>query len=159
MTLVATIAVMTACCCNNENNKCENKCPATNSENICKQACGTNECCQSSQACLEGKWTISTVNGQQVTLEEMPFIEFNAAENKFHGNSGVNIMNGTFEKNGKKLTFGNAATTMMAGPEAATNVEKNILKSLSEVVSFDNVCQNKAELKNAKGEVLLVLTK
>ena len=40
---------------------------------------------------LEGKWNITEVNGEAIsTQENTPFMEFNMAEKKIHGNAGCN---------------------------------------------------------------------
>ena len=148
--LAATAALTAACCCNNGKNaeNCQNTCPETKTE-----------CCENKTTCLEGKWTIASVNGEEIKLETMPFIEFNLAEKKFHGNAGVNIMNGDFTLTEKSLSFGNAATTMMAGLEAESNIERAILDNLSKVSSFSCKCSNSIELTDAEGKVIFVLSK
>ena len=115
-------------------------------------------CCNNKAVELAGKWTISTVNGEEVSLEKMPFIEFDTTAGKFHGNAGVNLMNGEFTQEGKKLTFGEAATTMMAGQDAETAVERSILKNIEKVAAADKAEEN-VELKDAEGNVLFVLSR
>ena len=58
---------------------------------------------------LEGKWTITAVNGEKIQTEEPPFLEFNLKEMRVHGNTGCNIFNATFkqedEKDASSLVF------------------------------------------------------
>ena len=94
-------------------------------------------CC--SQPDIDGKWNIVKVNGEEVTVagDEKPFIEFNAEESKVHGFTGCNIMNGPYTLDGKELTFGNMATTMMAGPEENMKTESSVLGAMQDVASVD----------------------
>ena len=156
MTLIAAAAVMSACCCNNNGKKagnCENACPETKTE-CCETE--SEQCCDAVD--LEGKWTIATVNNEGINLEEMPFIEFNLAEKRFHGNAGVNIMNGEFVLDGNKLTFGIAATTMKAGQEAESTVERAILDNIATVAAVA-VVENGLVLNDAEGNALMTLVK
>ena len=107
---------------------------------------------------LEGKWTIATVNGEEITLEEMPFLEFNTTDNKFHGNAGVNIMNGEYTQEGEKLVFGEAATTMMAGRPEANKIERAILDNIAKVAVAAEA-EEKVELRDAEDAVLMTLVK
>ena len=155
MTLIATAAVMSACCCNNNGKKAENcnSCPETKTE-----CCETEktECCET--VCLEGKWTITSVAGKEIKLKEMPFIEFNLTEKKFHGNAGVNIMNGNFEFESNKLTFGHAATTMKAGLEPESTTERLILENLAKV-AIAETSEKGIILKDTEENPLMELVK
>ncbi len=92
-------------------------------------------CC--GQPDLNGKWNILKVNGEEVAVigDEKPFIEFNTDESKVHGFTGCNIMNGPYTLDGKELTFGNMATTMMAGPEENMKTESAVLGAIRNVAS------------------------
>ena len=107
---------------------------------------------------LEGKWTIATVNGEAIELAEMPFIEFNTTDGKFHGNAGVNIMNGAYTQEGEKVTFGEAATTMMAGRPAENQVERAILDNIAKVAVAAEA-EGQVELRDADEAVLMTLVK
>lgn len=103
-------------------------------------------CC--SQPDLSGKWNILKVNGEDITVigEEKPFVEFNTEESRVHGFTGCNIMNGAYTLEGKDFTFGNMATTMMAGPEENMKAERNVLEAMGKVATV-----------KADGEKLLLL--
>ena len=103
-------------------------------------------CC--SQPDLSGKWNILKVNGEDVTVigEEKPFVEFNTEESRVHGYTGCNIMNGAYTLEGKDLSFGNMATTMMAGPEENMKTERSVLDAMGKAVRV-----------KADGEKLLLL--
>lgn len=119
-----------------------------------------SSCC--SQPDLAGKWTVESIGGQTVSqeipgLEELPFIEFDVTEGRVHGNSGVNILNSTFTQDGKSLKFGMAASTMMAGPEEAMQVERDFLEAFGNVSSAKVNGGDTLELSDADGNVLMVL--
>lgn len=103
-------------------------------------------CC--SQPDLSGKWNILKVNGEDVTVigEEKPFVEFNTEESRVHGYTGCNIMNGAYTLEGKDFSFGNMATTMMAGPEENMKTERSVLDAMGKAVRV-----------KADGEKLLLL--
>lgn len=119
-----------------------------------------SSCC--SQPDLAGKWTVESIGGQTLSqetpgLEELPFIEFDVTEGRVHGNSGINILNSTFTQDGKSLKFGMAASTMMAGPEEAMQVERNFLDAFGRVASAKVSGKEILELSDAEGNVLMVL--
>ena len=103
-------------------------------------------CC--GQPEIDGKWNILKVNGEDivVTGDEKPFIEFSTEESKVHGFTGCNIMNGAYTIDGKSLTFGNMATTMMAGPEENMKAESAVLGAM----------QNVSSVKADEGRLLLL---
>jgi len=53
---------------------------------------------------LNGKWTIVSVMDVPVTLENMPFLEFNTAEKRVNGNMGCNRMSAGFELDSDDVT-------------------------------------------------------
>ena len=110
---------------------------------------------------IAGKWNILKVNGEDVSIvgdERSPFIEFNVSEKRVHGFTGCNIMNGAYTMDGNKLTFGNMATTMMAGPEQNMKTEAAVLESLRNV---NKVKGNSESLKflDSEGKVVMELGK
>lgn len=117
-----------------------------------------------SQPDLNGTWAISSIAGEEVALpdslsEAAPFIEFNAAESRIHGNTGCNIMNGTYTMDGKKLTFGGMATTMMAGPQELMELESKVLNAVNNAASFKSGPEGTVQILDAEGNVAMVLTK
>ncbi len=121
-------------------------------------------CCGNSQPELNGVWDITSVSGEQVALadslsEAAPFIEFNVAEGKFHGNTGCNIMNGEYTFAGDSLSFSPAATTMMAGPQELMDLESKVLNAISNAATVNAVETGKVQVLDAEGNVLMELTK
>ena len=115
-------------------------------------------CC--GQPDIAGKWNILKVNGEDVVVigDEKPFIEFNTEESKAHGFTGCNIMNGSYVLDGKELTFGNMATTMMAGPKENMKAESAVLGAMRNVVSVKADGENLL-LLDAEKNVLMELGK
>lgn len=107
---------------------------------------------------LSGKWEIETLNGKEVTATETdPFIEFDTTEGRVHGFTGCNIMNGSFTQDGNKLTFGNMATTMMAGPDM--DLEREVLDAINATASVKKASDGKLNVYDAEGNLLMVLDK
>ena len=96
-------------------------------------------CC--AQPELDGTWTVTSVAGEQVSLpdslaEATPFIRFDSAEGRIHGNSGCNIMNGAYTQDGSKLSFtgvNNAASVKETseGQIQICDAEGNVVMELS----------------------------
>ena len=66
-------------------------------------------------------------------------------------------MNGSFSQDGKKLTFGNMATTMMAGPDM--DLEREVLDAINKASSVKSVAGNKLQISDADGTLLMELQK
>lgn len=127
-------------------------------------AFATASCCGNSQPDLNGVWDITSVSGEQVALadslsEAAPFIEFNVAESQFHGNTGCNIMNGNYTFAGDSLSFGPAATTMMAGPQELMDLESKVLNAISNAATVNALESGKIQVLDAEGNVLMELAK
>lgn len=105
---------------------------------------------------INGKWNVLKVNGEEITVtgEEKPYIEFNTGESKVHGYTGCNIMNGAYTQDGKELSFGNMATTMMAGPEENMKAERSVLEAMGKVTSVKADGENLQLLDEEKNVVM-----
>lgn len=110
---------------------------------------------------LDGKWTIVEVNGTKIEQEKMPYIEFNMAENKVHGNAGCNMFNTVIKPDSKNIssfTLAPAAATMMACLNM--EVEGQIFKTFDSIKGVKgDKDKNKLLLTDASGNTLLVLAK
>ena len=109
---------------------------------------------------LNGKWMVREVYGSAVpdTLETQPFMEFDAAAKRLHGNAGCNTINGgiqTDENNAAAIAFPQLISTMMACPDM--KLESNILKALNEVKSFGKLQNGGIGFYSAENALLLVL--
>lgn len=108
---------------------------------------------------LNGAWNIVEVNGEQITaVEEAPFIEFDTENQRVHGNTGVNIMNGSYTLDGEKLSLGKMATTMMAGPMEAMETERIILQTIEKSAKIKASGED-LQILDADGTVIMLLKK
>ena len=107
---------------------------------------------------LDGKWEITAISGETVeATETAPYLEFNTATNEVHGHTSCNLMNGSYTLDKKKLTFGNMATTMMAGPDM--ELEREILDAINKSASVKPVSGERLQIFDANGNLLMELQK
>lgn len=110
---------------------------------------------------LEGKWNVVEVKGEKILKEGLPYMEFDMAQNKLHGNAGCNMFNTTVtldDNNVSSITIAPGAATMMACPDMAT--EDAIMKAMVDVnaVKAGNT-ENEMLLVDKDGNTLFVLSK
>ena len=110
---------------------------------------------------LEGKWNVVEVKGEKILKEGLPYMEFDMAQNKLHGNAGCNMFNTTITLDANdvsSITIEPGAATMMACPDMAT--EDAIMKAMGDVkaVKAGN-SESEMALVDQDGNVLLVLSK
>ena len=110
---------------------------------------------------LEGKWNVVEVKGEKILKEGLPYMEFDMAQNKLHGNAGCNMFNTTITLDANdvsSITIAPGAATMMACPDMAT--EDAIMKAMGDVkaVKAGN-SESEMALVYQDGNVLLVLSK
>lgn len=116
-----------------------------------------------SLADLAGEWKIATVDGAEVVVgkeDKVPFLAFDTAEMRVHGNAGCNLINGGFsqeEGQPASLRFSQMISTMMAGPNM--KLEGKILKAIDQVRSFAAGENGVIILQDAEGNVVLTLVK
>ena len=108
---------------------------------------------------LHDRWVLESLNGKTMTKDdfsrEFPYMEINAADNRFSGFAGCNRMNGVlfFEKG--LLRFTKVATTrMVCGP---SNKEAEFLKALQRSTTY-SIGNNRLTLSNPSG-ILTVFKK
>lgn len=110
---------------------------------------------------LEGKWNVVEVKGEKILKEGLPYMEFDMAQNKLHGNAGCNMFNTTITLDANdvsSITIAPGAATMMACPDMAT--EDAIMQAMGNVkaVKAGN-SESEMTLVDQDGNVLLVLSK
>ena len=110
---------------------------------------------------LEGKWNVVEVKGEKILKEGLPYMEFDMAQNKLHGNAGCNMFTTTITLDANdvsSITIAPGAATMMACPDMAT--EDAIMKAMGDVkaVKAGN-SESEMALVDQDGNVLLVLSK
>lgn len=110
---------------------------------------------------LDGKWNVVEVKGEKISKEGLPYMEFDMAENKLHGNAGCNMFNTSITldpKDVSSITIAPGAATMMACPDMAT--EDAIMKAMTDVASVKaGNSEDEMLLVDENGNVLLVLSK
>ena len=110
---------------------------------------------------LEGKWNVIEVKGEKILKEGLPYMEFDMAQNKLHGNAGCNMFNSSFtldDKDISSITIAPGAATMMACPDMAT--EDAIMQAMGNVKAVKaGSSENEMVLVDQDGNVLLVLSK
>lgn len=110
---------------------------------------------------LEGKWNVVEVKGKKIQKESMPFMEFDMAQHKLHGNAGCNIFNTTVALDSddvSSITIAPGAATMMACPDMET--EDAIMQAIVNVKAVKaGPSDNEMQLVDQDGNVLLVLSK
>lgn len=109
---------------------------------------------------LEGEWKITSAGNEQISdSEAAPSLTFNTETGRIHGYTGVNIVNGEFEQEGRKLTLKGLGVTMMAGPEEDMNLERKILDAFNEVKTARMGEGESLEFLNGEGDVIMTLSK
>lgn len=110
---------------------------------------------------LDGKWNIVEVKGEKISKEKMPFMEFDVAEKKLHGNASCNMFNSSFtldDNDVSAITIAPGASTMMACPDMT--VEDAIMKAIVDVKAVKGgSSETEMTLVDQNGNVLLVLSK
>lgn len=110
---------------------------------------------------LEGKWNVIEVKGEKILKEGLPYMEFDMAQKKLHGNAGCNMFNTTVtldDNNVSSITIAPGAATMMACPDMAT--EDAIMKAMGDVNAVKaGSSESEMLLVDEDGNTLLVLSK
>lgn len=110
---------------------------------------------------LEGKWNVIEVKGEKILKEGLPYMEFDMAQKKLHGNAGCNMFNTTVtldDSNVSSITIAPGAATMMACPDMAT--EDAIMKAMGDVNAVKaGSSESEMLLVDKDGNTLLVLSK
>lgn len=85
------------------------------------------------------RWELIELGSAQAAQSDgdrTPHLVFDADTGRVTGSGGVNRFNGSYTLDGRELTFGPIATTMMAGPLELMNQEQALLKTLSRTRSY-----------------------
>ncbi len=110
---------------------------------------------------LNGEWNIVSVSGTELgQMENVPFLAFDVAGKRVHGNAGCNVVNGGFsqeEGNPNSIQFTQMISTMMACPDMET--ERKVLDALGNVRSFGFDEDGMLVLSDENGQELVVLDK
>ena len=107
------------------------------------------------ESSLLGEWKLREIGGQEIPapLEAKFALE---PEGRVHGHSGVNRMSGTWTLDGDTFRFGPLATTRMAGPPEAMELESRVHEALGRVAKAAIDEQGHLRLSSEKDKLLLV---
>lgn len=109
---------------------------------------------------LNGEWKIISVGSEKVTeTEAPPTLSFDTATGRFHGYTGVNIVNGDYVQEGRRLTLNGLGVTMMAGPEEDMALERKILDTYTQVHTTRLSDDGELHLLNADKDTVMTLAR
>jgi heat shock protein HslJ len=99
--------------------------------------CSTNETQKMNVYLLHDIWALEFVQGEQIIIDEtfknLPMLEIYVEEERVHGNTSCNTINGKVNIDGNKISFLEIITTEMACPG---NLEQRFLSALKKVNSY-----------------------
>lgn len=95
---------------------------------------------------LEGGWRVETVADAPMPAGAEASLDFDVASGRVSGKGGCNRYTGGFTLTGEGLSFGPAASTMMACPEDLMSLEQAFHKALKAVDRFDFATDGALEL-------------
>lgn len=108
---------------------------------------------------LNGKWKVVKIDDQPINVAEMVLV-FDVDEKKVHGNTGCNVMNGSFETDmdtPNSISFSNLAVTMMMCPDI--EAERALLIALEDANRAKPISKTEVQLLNSDNKVVLTLKK
>ena len=112
----------------------------------------------SSKVDLNGDWKITSVGTEMVESSEAPpTLSFNSETGRVHGYTGVNIVNGDYTHDGRKLSINGLGATMMAGPEEDMIIERKILDVFGTPVKTRLTEEGSLEFLTPDDEVVMTL--
>lgn len=110
---------------------------------------------------LAGEWNIVSVYDFKLgEMEKAPFLAFDVAEKRVHGNAGCNVINGGFQQEADKpasLRFTQMISTMMSCPNM--DIERQVLGALDKVRGFRFDDDGMAVLTDESGVSMITLSR
>lgn len=104
---------------------------------------------------LEGEWQIADLNGGgQVARGRLMFDPGDQGTSRLSGTAGCNRFNGSWKQDGTTLKLGPMATTKMACPPPAMEIERRVLALLEAVNSVTYITDGAAILATSDGRKL-----
>lgn len=112
---------------------------------------------------IAGEWVITAAGTTKISRDEdMPYINFVPAENRFYGSNGCNVLNGGFVVKGKTLTFKNVLSTMKycAGIDFEQKINAVVCDDKPLTVSISrHKDRTVLTMSDAQGQKVLTLTR
>lgn len=97
-------------------------------------SCSKNESQKMNVNLLHDIWALESIQGEQIliddTIKNLPVLEIYVEEERVHGNTSCNTLDGKLNIDGSEITFYDMITTEMACPG---NVEQRFISSLNKV--------------------------
>lgn len=100
-------------------------------------SCSTKETEKIDVTRLHDIWALEAIEGEKViiddTVRNLPVLEIYVEDERVHGNTGCNVLNGSVEIGEDKISFSKIITTEMACPG---NLEQRFLSALQKVDNY-----------------------
>ena len=109
---------------------------------------------------LNGEWAITSVGTDEITASEsVPTLSFNSETERIHGYTGINIVNGNYSHEGRKLSLSGLGVTMMAGPADEMALERKILDAFNATRSVKMSDEGELLLMDGDGNEIMTLAR
>ena len=109
---------------------------------------------------LAGEWKIVSVGSEQIQdSKAVPTLSFNEETGQIHGYTGVNIVNGEYVQEGRKLSLKGLGMTMMAGPAEDMALERKIVSAFENIHSTKLNENDELLILDQQGDTLMVLAR
>lgn len=108
---------------------------------------------------LNGTWHVTAIDDLPVNNPEMQLV-IDVDEGKVHGNTGCNILNGSFETDMEmpnSISFQALATTRMACPDDLADYQTRLIVALEDASKAKPLSAGKVLFLNSSDEVVLTL--
>lgn len=108
---------------------------------------------------LDGTWAVVAIDGEAVHIEDMK-IALDVDENRMHGNTGCNIINGELETDmdaANSISFSKIAMTRMACPDSGW--ETRMTMALEEAITAKKLANDEIEFLGSNGKQVMLLKK
>ena len=106
---------------------------------------------------LNGEWNVVSINGQEVTAEEVPFLGMDITKKNLYGFTGCNRIMGTLDIAAEKpglVAFENVAGTKMMCRDM--KLEDSLMKALEKVAGYD-ATEKGFNLLDVEGNVVMTI--
>ena len=109
---------------------------------------------------LNGEWKIISVGVDTVqSSQAVPTLSFNEETGLVHGYTGVNVFNGEYTQEGRRLSLDNIGMTRMAGPADDMELERKIITAFEAVHSTRMTENDDLIFINNEGDTLMTLAR
>lgn len=109
---------------------------------------------------LNGEWKIISVGVDTVqSSQAVPTLSFNEETGLVHGYTGVNVFNGEYTQEGRRLSLDNIGMTRMAGPADDMELERKIITAFEAVHSTRMTENDELIFINNEGDTLMTLAR